>query len=208
MKQGRWLPLAAASESVRGNHPRSARRCGRTVAPPSGVSAAVGKSSGVSPCAASSGVFSFSSCTRAAEAAAGSVIEAFHRHQFRLVHLSHHAELADAVAARDRRVAHGQRWKAPHVVIAAVAFVDDTHAVRLQNSPLAEGRAARHNVRLVPLRQLHRHAQRNNAELPRVLRGFCSFLSLIFDGKPSVLAFLRGADKLRQVTELHLNASV
>ena len=107
---------------------------------------------------------------RAAEAAAGSVIEAFHRHQFRLVHLPHHAELADAVAARDCRVAHGQCWKAPHVVIAAVAFVDDTHAVRLQNPPLAEGRAARHNVRLVPLRQLHRHAQRNNAELPRVHR--------------------------------------
>lgn len=41
------VAVTAASESVRGNHPRSARHCGRTAALPAGVSAAVEKSSGV-----------------------------------------------------------------------------------------------------------------------------------------------------------------
>ena len=69
------------------------------------------------------------------------------------------AELADAVIHMNHGVAQGVRRHVEPVVRSAVALVDDTAVVCLDNAEILEGAASRHDMRLVALRQLHGNAE-------------------------------------------------
>ena len=80
----------------------------------------------------------------------------------RLVFLD--AELADAVIHMNHGVAQGVRRHVEPVVRSAVALVDDTAVVRLDNTEVLEGAASRHNMRLIAFRQLHGNAEVDQLE--------------------------------------------
>ena len=61
-------------------------------------------------------------------------------------------------------LAQGIRRHVEPVVRSAVALVDDTAVVRLDNTEVLEGAASRHNMRLVALRQLHGNAEVDQLE--------------------------------------------
>ena len=66
---------------------------------------------------------------------------------------------ADTVIDMNHGVAQGIRRHVEPVVRSAVALVDDTAVVRLDNTEVLEGAASRHDMRLVALRQLHGNAR-------------------------------------------------
>ena len=80
----------------------------------------------------------------------------------RLVFLD--AELADTVIDMNHGVAQGIRRHVEPVVRSAVALVDDTAVVRLDNTEVLEGAASRHNMRLIAFRQLHGNAEVDQLE--------------------------------------------
>ena len=86
--------------------------------------------------------------------------------EFRLV--LHDPELADPVAFPDHDVARREHGRLPLVMVAAVAAVDDPHAVRLDEAEVPEGRASRRDMGFIAFRQLHRDAERDQAELARL----------------------------------------
>ena len=61
----------------------------------------------------------------------------------------------------DHRIPERKCRHEPLVIVAAVAFIHDATVVRLDDAEVLEGRAARHNMRLKPLRKLHGNPQRN-----------------------------------------------
>ncbi len=61
-------------------------------------------------------------------------------------------------------VAQGIRRHVEPVVRSAVALVDDTAVVRLDNTEVLEGAASRHDMRLIAFRQLHRNAEVDQLE--------------------------------------------
>ena len=69
------------------------------------------------------------------------------------------AELADTVIHMNHGVAQGVRRHVEPVVWSAVALVDDSAVVRLDNAEVLEGAASRHDMRLIAFRQLHRNAE-------------------------------------------------
>ena len=72
-----------------------------------------------------------------------------------------YAELADSVIHLNHRIPEGKCRHEPLIIVAAVAFIHDAAVVRLDDAEVLEGRAARHNMRLKPLRKLHGNPQRN-----------------------------------------------
>ena len=72
-----------------------------------------------------------------------------------------YAELADSVIHLNHRIPERKCRHEPLVIVAAVAFIHNAAVVRLDDAEVLEGRAARHNMRLKPLRQLHGNPQRN-----------------------------------------------
>ena len=104
------------------------------------------------------------SFSRRAEAAAVGVIELFNFNEFYLGLLLHYAELADAVVLIYDRIAQGVCRVAPLVVIAAVGFVDDGHAVGLDDAEVLVGAAAGREVRFVAFGQYHAHAEGYESE--------------------------------------------
>ena len=63
------------------------------------------------------------------------------------------AELADTVIHMNHGVAQGIRRHVEPVVRSAVALVDDTAVVCLDNAEILEGAASRHDMRLIAFRQ-------------------------------------------------------
>ena len=66
-----------------------------------------------------------------------------------------YAELADSVIHLNHRIPERKCRHEPLVIVAAVALIHDAAVVRLDDAEVLEGRAARHNMRLKPLWQLH-----------------------------------------------------
>ena len=78
----------------------------------------------------------------------------------------HDAELADAVIDMDHCITQRICRKMPLIIVPAVALIDHTHMIGLDDAEIFKGTAARNYMRLIALRQLHRHAKRNQAKSP------------------------------------------
>ena len=77
----------------------------------------------------------------------------------------HDAELADAVIDMDHCISQRICRKMPLIVVSAVALIDHTHMIGLDDAEIFKGTAARNYMRLIALRQLHRHAKRNQVKI-------------------------------------------
>ena len=77
----------------------------------------------------------------------------------------HDAELADAVIDMDHCITQRICRKMPLIVVPAVALIDHTHMIGLDDAEIFKGTAARNYMRLIALRQLHRHAKRNQGKI-------------------------------------------
>lgn len=86
----------------------------------------------------------------------------------------HNPELAYPVVLMYHRIAQRIRRHIPPVVRTAVRIVDNARMICLNNAEIFEGTAARHDMRLIALRELHRHSKRNQPEFAalklRILR--------------------------------------
>ena len=77
----------------------------------------------------------------------------------------HDAELTDAVIDMDHCITQRICRKMPLIVVPAVALIDHTHMIGLDDAEIFKGTAARNYMRLIALRQLHRHAKRNQGKI-------------------------------------------
>ena len=78
----------------------------------------------------------------------------------------HDTELADAVVDLNLGVAKCVGRHVPPVVRTGVGLVYDTHMVNLNDAEVLVGRAARYDMSLIALRELHRHTERDQAKFP------------------------------------------
>lgn len=108
----------------------------------------------------------------AAKAAAITVAQALHLHKLHVRRFLHKAELADACSFRNVRslFPQAQRRIAPHIAVTAIVILDHAHAVRQQDAPLAKGRGAGNNVRIVTRRYFNGNTQGNDLVLQKVQR--------------------------------------
>ena len=67
----------------------------------------------------------------------------------------HDAELTDSIIKMDFCVSHCQSRHKPLVVVSGIAFINNSHVVRLNNAEILEGRAAWNHVSFIAFRQLH-----------------------------------------------------
>ena len=51
----------------------------------------------------------------------------------------HDTELANAVIDMNHRVPHRIRWKKPLVIVSAIGFINDAHAIGLYDTKILEG---------------------------------------------------------------------
>ena len=86
----------------------------------------------------------------------------------------HDAELADTVILADLRIAKRIGREKPLIIISAVALVDDTHMIRLDNAEVFVGAASRNHMSFVALRKFHGNSKRHQFKLPCLhLNIFC-----------------------------------
>ena len=74
------------------------------------------------------------------------------------------AKLTNTVAGMNNSVTLRLGGEEPLVIVAAVAFINDTRVIRLNNAKIFISAAPGDDMGLVPFRQLHRHAERDQPE--------------------------------------------
>ena len=103
----------------------------------------------------------------ASEAASIWIPEAFYGDKGYCFRLIYKAELAQPRAFWDFSVSDCHSWKAPDIIVAAIAVLDNANTVCHDDSVIfAGGRPGDHHG-VLSFRKLHRHTKRNNLELQR-----------------------------------------
>ena len=80
----------------------------------------------------------------------------FHKGKGRL--MLYDAELTDPVSFLNHGIPHGIRREKLLIVITAIALVDDTHVIGLNDTKVFEGAASGNDMGLIPRRKLHGNA--------------------------------------------------